>query len=187
MATPAQLKAMGKAILDYEARRDSKGRLAIYDLPAGDGGGRYEVAGINERYHPDELAVLVRLLRAGQYDKAESYATDFFVKFTDVVSTWGNLDPGVEFFLRDSAFNRGPTGAARILQRALGVNVDGKVGPMTKAALAVAEPKELLVKLRAAREWYERVYVHRDESSKFWRGLRNRWEKVLAKSKEFQK
>ncbi len=185
-ATAAQLKLMGKAILDFEARRDARGHLAVYDLPSGDGGGRYEVAGINERYNPDELGVLVRLLKAHKWDMSEAYAINFYIKDTDVVATWGDLDSGVEFYLRDSVFNRGAKGAARILQRALGIDTDGQVGIITKNALAVADPKELLIKLRTAREWYERMYAHRDEDSKFWKGLVNRWNNALARAKEFQ-
>jgi hypothetical protein len=42
---------MAAAILNFESRRDCKGHLMVYILPAGDGGGRYEVGGINERYN----------------------------------------------------------------------------------------------------------------------------------------
>ena len=38
---------MAAAIVNFEARRDSKGHLKVYNLPPEDGGGRYEVAGIN--------------------------------------------------------------------------------------------------------------------------------------------
>jgi lysozyme family protein len=76
------------------------------------------------------------------------------IRYTDAVTTWMpvGMDPGIEFFLRDSAFNRGPTGAAMILQIALGVKADGRVGQVTRGALASSEPKELLDKMRAARE-----------------------------------
>ena len=55
---------MAKAIVEFEARRDAKGRLAVYALPAGDGGGRYEVAGINDRYHKAEVDHVVALIEA---------------------------------------------------------------------------------------------------------------------------
>ena len=102
MATPAQLARMGQAILDFEARRDSRGRLAVYPLPSGDGGGRIEVAGINDRFHPVECAALVQMIRDGQYDKAEKYACDFYIHYTNVVPTWlpSGMDAGVEFFVR---------------------------------------------------------------------------------------
>lgn len=43
---PYQLR-IGQWIVNAEARRDSKGRLAIYKLPKADGGGTYEIAGID--------------------------------------------------------------------------------------------------------------------------------------------
>jgi hypothetical protein len=48
MKTPEQRRRMAAAIVDFEARRDPHRRLTIYGLPPGDGGGRYEVAGIDE-------------------------------------------------------------------------------------------------------------------------------------------
>lgn len=185
-------RQMGKVILDSEARRDSQGRLAVYQLPAGDGGGTYEVAGINDRYHPTEAAHLAGLIRAGRHDEAEAYAIDFMVRYTDVVVGW-NVDSGVEFYLRDCAFNRGPTGAARIFQRALmrlGHDLapdgeDGDVGPLTLAASNMDATPDLLSALRAARESYERDPVGRDESSKFWRGLVNRWNNALSAARKF--
>jgi hypothetical protein len=58
--------------------------------------------------------------------------------------------------------------------------MDGHVGPITLSALSEAEKDipALISSLRAAREWYERKIVHRDETSKFWKGLVNRWDKV---------
>jgi len=184
MATQKQLQEMAGDIIDYEARRDSKGHLAVYPLPSGDGGGRIEVAGINDRYHPIECAALVRMIRNKQYDAAEKYARDFYVRYTDLVKAWQNdMDPGVEFFLRDSAFNRGPTGAAKILQLALGVRDDGVIGPVSRGALQSSDPKELIVKLRAAREKYEHRF--RGPGSIFWRGLVNRWNKATAQANEY--
>jgi hypothetical protein len=186
MPTKAQLNRMGKAILDFEARRDSRGRLAVYPLPTGDGGGRIEVAGINDRYHPVECAELVRMIRDRKYDEAEKYARNFMIRYTDAVTTWMpiGMDPGIEFFLRDSAFNRGPAGAAMILQIALGVKADGRVGQVTRGALASSDSKELLNKLRGAREQYEHRF--RGERSKFWRGLVNRWNKAYSVAKQLQ-
>ena len=137
-----------RRIVDYEARRDAQGHLKVYHLPAGDGGGEREVAGINDRYHPEVLNRIEGLLAAGKFQEAE-----------------------------DAAFNRGPTGAVRILQDALGLPADGIAGPRTKSALqeAEADPEKLLGDLRAARERYERRT--RDESSPFWKGLSNRWDR----------
>ena len=120
-------KKMARSIVNFEARRDAQGHLRIYSLPAGDGGGRYEVAGINERYHPQEAAKLRDLINAGDYEEAEDYATEVIAQYTDIVSKWTTV-PGIEAYLRDCVFNRGPGGAAKILQMALGVKVDGGVG-----------------------------------------------------------
>lgn len=177
-------RRMAKAIVDFEARRDSQGRLEVYQLPAGDGGGTYEVAGINDRYHPTEAAHLAGLIGQGRYDEAETYVADFIVAYTDVVSSWSD-DAGVEFNQRDCAFNRGPTGAARIFQRALGVEEDGEVGPITLAASAASDAAILITRLRAARESYERNPVGRDETSQFWRGLVSRWNNVLTLARRF--
>jgi hypothetical protein len=174
------------SILNFEARRDAQGRLAVYPLPVDDGGGTYEVAGINDRYHPLEARALADLIEAGRHEEAERRAVGFMATFTDVADGW-TTNTAVESYLRDSAFNRGPGGAARILQRALGVDDDGDVGPITRDAVLAAEadPGALLTKLRAARERYEREVVGRDETSRFWKGLVNRWNNALAFARTF--
>ena len=72
-----------------------------------------------------------------------------------------------------------------MLQAAVGVETDGSVGPVTRAAVAVAEanPRELLRKLRATRERYEDEIVGRREV--FWQGLVNRWNKALRVAESF--
>jgi uncharacterized protein (TIGR02594 family) len=184
MNTAYRRKRMAMAILAFEARRDAEGHLAVYSLPTGDGGGKYEVAGINDRYHKAEVDKLVGLIRAAKYQDAEDYAVEVIADYTDLVAEWSN-DAGVEFYLRDCVFNRGPKGAARILQRAVGVPDDGEVGPQTRSAGAGINAEQLLQRLRTAREQYERTVVRRDESSKFWRGLVNRWDNALATARNF--
>jgi lysozyme family protein len=48
----------------------------------------------------------------------------------------GGLPDGLDLVIFDSAVNMGPGTAARLLQAALGVEVDGAVGPRTLAAAA---------------------------------------------------
>ena len=184
MSTPEQRRLMAGAIADFEARRDSQGRIAIYKIPSGDGGGKYEVAGINDRYHPEECAALMELIKGGQHAKAEALATDYIASYTDVVVSWCAV-PAVESYLRDTCFNRGAGGAARILQLALGVKEDGLVGAVTRGAAeeAAGNPHGLLNRLRTSRESYERR--KRDEKSKFWKGLVNRWNHALDFAKRF--
>ena len=114
-STEANREHMGQLILDFEARRDKKGHLAIYPLPRNDRGGFYEVAGINDGYHPEEAAELAKLIHAGRYNDAEKRAREIIIEYTNPVAGWYQ-HPAVEFFLRDTAFNRGP-GAPRTLKR----------------------------------------------------------------------
>jgi hypothetical protein len=176
---------MAQQILDLEARRDQQGRLLVYQIPPGDGGGSFEVAGINDRYHPAMALRLMTLIQEGHHRDAEALARGYIAEVTDVAAGWTRSAP-VEFFLRDCIFNRGATGAARILQSAVGVEIDGIVGPKTRRSLdgllAAYGPGGVLQALRRARETHERLVVGRDERSKFWRGLVNRWDKVLAMS-----
>jgi len=149
-------------------------------LPSNDGGGSYEVAGINVRYHPDAAKKLKSLIDAKKHKQARDYAAEYIAKYTDLVTKWVK-SAGLDAYLRDTAFNRGPGGAAKILQLALNVRVDGKVGPQTRAAVEKSEqndPIAFLKKLREARETYERRFI--GVRPNFWQGLVNRWNKALA-------
>lgn len=194
MSTTEQRQKMAQTIVDWEARRNvgnnnQKGHIRIYSLPSADGGGKFEYAGINDRYHPEVLKDIMTLLRKGDYDGAEARAVRHIAEYTDVVTLWITQGfPAIEMFLRDSCFNRGPKGAARILQIALGVADDGKFGPKSKLAFATAikNQKELLKRLRFARESYEnRVAPPVGERAKFWNGLVNRWNKCYNYSLSF--
>jgi hypothetical protein len=89
-----------RRIVDYEARRDARGHLKVYNLPSGDGGGEREVAGINDRYHPEALARIERLLADGKYEEAEDAAADHIRRYTDPVAML-SVVPAVQFALRD--------------------------------------------------------------------------------------
>ncbi len=177
---------MVQFIVDYEARRDADGKLIVYPLPGVDGGGRFEVAGINEKYHRAEAIRLRRIIEAGEPDRAEREAVEYIAGKTDFPARIARTN-AIKFLLRDIAWNRGPTGAVRTLQIALNLKVDGKVGPKTRGALDAAEnnPKALIGAIRSAREKYERRWAGRDETSIFWEGLVNRWNKAGAQAKTY--
>ena len=184
MSTPEERRRMAAAIVNFEARRDAQGHLQVYELPPTDGGGRYEVAGINERYNKGTADVLVALIGQGRFAEAEALAVEVVAQDTDRAQSWTGV-PALEFYLRDSVFNRGAGGAARILQRALGIGDDGVIGAQTQGAMEAAEGNApaLLQKLRAAREQYERDVVgYRPE---FWTGLVNRWNNAAEIAKTF--
>lgn len=182
-STQEQRAAMMDFIVSVEARRGKDGKLRVYPLPAADGGGAYEVAGINDRYHPAMAAHLKHCLEQGWFERAEADIRAFLLDYTNVVMRWTEV-PAIEAFLRDCAFNRGPRGALRILQLALGVADDGKWGPKTKGALeaSLTHPhrvRNLLVNLRRAREGYERrVAPPVGKRAPFWKGLVSRWDKT---------
>lgn len=182
MASIPKKISTGQQIVNWEGRRDKNGNLTIYNLPSNDGGGRYEVAGINEKYDPKKAAELAILIKSGKHKEAEKLAAAYIEENTKGVDSW-TKNPALNFYLRDTAFNRGNTGAAKILQMALGVKNDGKVGPITKAALKKAEndPGAFLDALNKARADYEYKVV--GKRANLDQGLRNRWAKALEYSK----
>ncbi len=183
LTAAAQTRRMKIAtqMVKWEGRYNSKGELQVYKLPANDGGGRYEVAGLNEKYNPDVVNKLVALVEAKKFAQAEELAAESIAKDTDPIAAYFK-NPGLEAYMRDTAFNRGHTGAIKVLQLALNPNIkaDGKIGPITQGLLTTAEarPVELLQALRTARENYERNYIGYREN--FWKGLVNRWDKALV-------
>ncbi len=188
MTTPAERLKMAKAIVDFEARRDSKGRLTVYHLPANDGGGRYEVAGINERYDHDAVIELVKLIEDHKWDEAEAYAEEYIAHNTDGAAKYTD-NPAIESYLRDILFNRGAGGMVKTMQIALGFSrghgADGVFGPNTKLRWQAAEndPSALLDALLLARKTYELTFVGRREN--FWKGLNNRWNESYKVAKGF--
>lgn len=170
-------------IVNAEARRDAEGRLRIYRLPKGDGGGSYEVAGLNDRYHPQEAEHAAALIRRGEHAKAEDYVRDVIAQYTDPAERWAWESHAIEFFLRDCVWNRGPRGAGKILQLSLGFrgkDVDGWVGRHTMDAMMPfkgGDQEEWVHKLRDARFEYEMMVAPPvGERAKFLKGLLNRFD-----------
>jgi len=63
-----------------------------------------------------------------------------------------DLPRGVDYAVFDSAVNMGPFRAAKLLQAALGVTVDGSIGRATIAAATAADPTELLEAFNQGKE-----------------------------------
>jgi lysozyme family protein len=55
-----------------------------------------------------------------------------------------DLPAGVDYCVFDFGFNSGPNRAARFLQRALSLNEDGQIGPVTIAAAKAHDPAQLI-------------------------------------------
>ena len=160
--------------VDFEARKDKAGNVAVYQLPSGDGGGTFEVAGINDRYHPGEATRLASLPPEQRAEAAAQYVRKYTAPVVDV------MPQPVKAFTQDMVFNRGPTGAVRYFQRglnSLGQNlaVDGRLGPKTLAAIGAVEPKALMRAASLAQLEDERRMAERNPArQKFMAGLENR-------------
>lgn len=65
------------------------------------------------------------------------------------------LKPAIAFQLLDAAVNHGIGNARRMLQTAVGVAPDGRIGPVTKAAILATSAEDLILQFLAARvEFY---------------------------------
>lgn len=169
-------------IFNSEARRDANGNVQVYDLPAGDGGGAYEVAGINQRYHPEEAAALRSLVQQGKYAEAEARAKNYIANYTNnVVGLAANQ--GTEYALRDAAFNRGLGGANWIAKYAAGITPNTRMNSEARQQILAAQqsdPQGYLQRLREGAERYELDVV--GLRPQFIRGLTNRWNDRLKNS-----
>lgn len=63
----------------------------------------------------------------------------------------GALPSGLDIAVFDCAVNQGVGRARRFLQQAANVKVDGRIGPITLAAIAAAQPEKLLTEFMARR------------------------------------
>jgi lysozyme family protein len=75
---------------------------------------------------------------AGQNEIEQIYHDEYWEPQCD------NLPVGIDYLYFDMAVNAGPHRATVLLQRALGVADDGRIGPITRAAIQVADPKQLI-------------------------------------------
>jgi len=162
-------------LFENEARRDSSGKLRVYQPPKGDGGGAFEVAGITARYQPREAARLRKLIEEGRHDEAEAEAKAFyakraapFVKHTE--------RKGLQLQLTDTVHHRGEGGLRSILRRATGTS---EMTTPEMIRMLDADP-DALRKFDAARRDYEAKVVDRgrSERAKFRKGLDNRFQRV---------
>jgi len=134
--------------VNWEARKDRQGNPIVYQLPAGDMGGKFEIAGINDRYHPEAFKAISSLPAEERAEAAAEYIRSYTAPLVS------QLPRPMQAFAQDLAFNRGMGGAARYIQQGLkdlgqNITVDGKLGPKTLAAINSVQPRDLM---RAASE-----------------------------------
>lgn len=112
------------------------------DDPA-DHGGRTS-RGITQReydaWRREKNLPLLDVWKAPQVDIDYIYHDEYWMPYCD------SLPIGVDYLYFDFAVNAGPYRATVLLQEALNVTADGRIGPITRAAISVAQPAALIVK-----------------------------------------
>lgn len=163
-----QLALMCSFIMQSE----SNGSLAVHKLPAGDGGGEYEVAGLNQRDDNAELQHVIALMKEGKRDEAMQYVAAAYVRKTQSTVDWlharGINNPAIEYMARDMAFNHGNGGARSILNRALAANKGGDVTSLVTNIYTA----------RAAK--FKAIAANNPAKAKFLKGWLNRNDDMLA-------
>lgn len=79
-----------------------------------------------------------------------------------------DLPDGVATSMMDFAVNSGPSRATKMLQRVVGVTEDGKLGPITLAAVKEMESSELIKALNAERIKFLKGLKHWDTFGRGW-------------------
>lgn len=119
----ANFQASLKLVLQSEGGND--------DDPE-DHGGRTS-RGITQREYDawctERGRALLDVWKAPQADIATIYHDEYWEPYCD------NIPIGVDYLFFDMAVNAGPNRAAILIQRALGVADDGRIGPITRQAI----------------------------------------------------
>lgn len=166
--------------IDWEARKDKQGNVQVYKLPAGDMGGNFEVAGINDKYHPDAFKRIASLPAQDRAQAAAQYVKEYTNPFVS------KLPQAIQPFAQDLAFNRGMGGATKYIQQGLNtlgqrVAVDGGLGSKTLQAINQVDPKALMRAASDAQLQDEYRMAQRNPArKKFIGGLENRIRNRLA-------
>jgi hypothetical protein len=160
--------------INWEARRDRQGNLAVYDIPSGDYGGTREVAGITDKYHPEAFK-RISALPPAQREKASA---DYVLEYTAPIA---NLVPEpLKAQAVDLGFNRGPSGYTTLVQQGLNalgvpVKVDGAFGKKTLEAMNQVDPEQLINATEDAYLRKERTMAEADPNrAKLYQGIVNR-------------
>lgn len=99
--------------------------------------------------------------KAPQSDIEAIYHDEYWEPYCDL------LPIGSDFLLFNMAVNAGPNRGAIILQRALGVTADGRIGPMTREAITKADAKTLIENYsNQSRAFY--LSLHQPKFTKGW-------------------
>lgn len=148
-------------VLEWETVFDRRGNPIAENDPDDPGG--LTKFGIDQRSHP---SVDIRSLT--KETAAAIYHRDYWLSIRG-----HELPFPVGEVVFDIAVNNGKSRAAQWLQEALGVNMDGFIGPVTLAAARNADPTDLASKLTVRRAGFYRS-IARGKKAKFLKGWLNR-------------
>ena len=180
---PAELirKDMAKKILNMEDYKiTGPDSLRVTRLPSGDGGGKWEIAGICDGIEPKEFNLIKSMLDRGDREAAWDECLRYVIANTEPLVNKGVAGSyPIEFMLRDMTFNMGTTGTTKVVQRMLDVEIDGKWGKATQAKwtnvlLSRSEMAVLDLLDRACRARYRSIVKANPVKGKFLTGWMNR-------------
>lgn len=77
------------------------------------------------------------------------------------------LPVGVDYLYFDMAVNAGPNRATKLMQRALGLQEDGRVGPITRAAMRDANARQLIDRYSDVKRAFY-IGLHQPRFTKGW-------------------
>lgn len=92
---------------------------------------------------------------------ASIYHDEYWLPYCDA------FPAGVDYLYFDMAVNAGPNRAAKLLQQALGVTADGRIGLITRQAVLAADPKALITKYSDAKRAFY-LGLHQPRFTKGW-------------------
>ena len=135
-----------------------------YDNDPDDPGGETKY-GIDKRSHPD-----VNIKELTIEEAKDIYFTEYWVKF----NCEQYAKPVGEVYF-DCCVNTGSKQSNKFLQRAVGTNPDGIIGPKTLAAIHSADAYKLAFKVIDQRQtFYENLAYNKTSLKKFLKGWTNR-------------
>lgn len=145
-----------------------------------DNGGRTS-RGITQRVYTAWLKEKGRankdVWKATQADVEAIYLENYWLPHGDTFPI------GIDYLYFDMAVNAGPYRAAKLLQRTLGLTEDGRIGPITRQAVASTKPETLIdAYSETKRKFYRSLH-----QPKFLRGWLNRTNDVQKIAKRMVK
>lgn len=115
--------------------------------------------------------------KASDDDVAIIYREEYWKPYCDL---WPK---GIDYLSFDMNVNAGPYRSASLMQRALGVREDGRVGPVTRGAIIATNPNILIHKFTEVKKiWYRGL-----NQPKYTKGWLNRADEVQAHALEMLK